>query len=118
MNYSVFSLQHPHLHQVFHPNILPTDSLPIRACHMEALLLDDDGDHSDEQQQHQEPGAAGGKRLAHRVEIDDLVRTTHDPLLAQLRYRLRRQHGASREGKKIGFISRVRSLCRLLSWIV
>lgn len=47
-------------------------------------------------------GAAGGKRHAHRVDIDDLAHTTHDPLLAQLRYRLRKQHGAPREGKKIG----------------
>lgn len=47
-------------------------------------------------------GAAGGKRLAHKVDIDDLSRTTHDPLLAQLRYRLRREHAAPREGKNIG----------------
>jgi len=47
-------------------------------------------------------GAAGGKRLAHKVDIDDLSLTTHDPLLAQLRYRLRKEHGAPREGKKIG----------------
>ncbi len=47
-------------------------------------------------------GAAGGKRLAHAVDIDDLARTTHDPLLAQLRYRLRKFHGAAREGKTIG----------------
>jgi tRNA threonylcarbamoyladenosine dehydratase len=47
-------------------------------------------------------GAAGGKRLAHLVDIDDLARTTHDPLLAQLRYRLRKFHGAPREGKRIG----------------
>ena len=47
-------------------------------------------------------GAAGGKRHAHLVDIDDLSRTTHDPLLAQLRNRLRKQHGAPREGKKIG----------------
>jgi len=47
-------------------------------------------------------GAAGGKRLAHRVDLDDLAHTTHDPLLAQLRYRLRRSHGAPKEGKKIG----------------
>jgi len=44
-------------------------------------------------------GAAGGKRQAHKVEIDDLSKTTHDPLLAQLRYRLRREHGAVRDGK-------------------
>jgi tRNA A37 threonylcarbamoyladenosine dehydratase len=47
-------------------------------------------------------GAAGGKRLAHKVDIDDLASTTHDPLLAQLRYRLRKFNGAAREGKKIG----------------
>lgn len=47
-------------------------------------------------------GAAGGKRLAHKVEIDDLSLTTHDPLLAQVRNRLRKLHGAPRDGKKIG----------------
>lgn len=47
-------------------------------------------------------GAAGGKRHAHKVEVDDLALTTHDPLLAQLRYRLRKQHRAARDGKKIG----------------
>jgi tRNA threonylcarbamoyladenosine dehydratase len=47
-------------------------------------------------------GAAGGKRLAHLVDIDDLSKTTHDPLLAQLRYRLRKEHAAPREGRKIG----------------
>ena len=47
-------------------------------------------------------GAAGGKRQAHKVDIDDLSLTTHDPLLAQLRYRLRREHGAARDGKKMG----------------
>lgn len=46
-------------------------------------------------------GAAGGKRRAEKVDIADLSETTHDPLLADLRYRLRRQHGAPRE-KKIG----------------
>ncbi len=44
-------------------------------------------------------GAAGGKRLAHKVEVGDLSQTTHDPLLAQLRYRLRKQHGAARTGQ-------------------
>jgi tRNA A37 threonylcarbamoyladenosine dehydratase len=47
-------------------------------------------------------GAAGGKREAHKVDIDDLSLTTHDPLLAQLRYRLRREHQAPRDKKKIG----------------
>ena len=44
-------------------------------------------------------GAAGGKRHAHKVEIDDLSLTTHDPLLAQMRYRLRKEQGAARLGK-------------------
>lgn len=44
-------------------------------------------------------GAAGGKRLAHRVDIDDLSLVTHDPLLAQMRYRLRKEQGAARQGK-------------------
>ena len=44
-------------------------------------------------------GAAGGKRHAHKVEIEDLALTTHDPLLAKVRYRLRKEHGASRQGQ-------------------
>lgn len=47
-------------------------------------------------------GAAGGKRHAHKVDVDDLAHTTHDPLLAQLRYQMRKHHRAPREGKKIG----------------
>jgi tRNA threonylcarbamoyladenosine dehydratase len=47
-------------------------------------------------------GAAGGKRLAHKVDVDDLSRITHDPLLAQLRYRMRKLHGAARGDKRIG----------------
>ena len=47
-------------------------------------------------------GAAGGKRSAHKVDIEDLSLTTHDPLLAQLRYRLRREHNAPPDKKKIG----------------
>lgn len=47
-------------------------------------------------------GAAGGKRFAHKVDIDDLADVTHDPLLAKLRYRLRKHHGAPKEGRKIG----------------
>ncbi len=44
-------------------------------------------------------GAAGGKRAAERVEIADLVDTTHDPLLAALRQRLRKQNVAPRTGR-------------------
>lgn len=46
-------------------------------------------------------GAAGGKRHAHLVQADDLSKVTHDPLLAQLRYQLRKHHGAPRDGKRM-----------------
>jgi tRNA threonylcarbamoyladenosine dehydratase len=46
-------------------------------------------------------GAAGGKRRADKMDIADLQDTTHDPLLAQVRYRLRREHAAPRD-KRIG----------------
>lgn len=44
-------------------------------------------------------GAAGGKRQAHAVCVDDLALTTHDPLLASVRQRLRKHHGAPRSGR-------------------
>ncbi len=44
-------------------------------------------------------GAAGGKLLAQAVQVDDLSLVTHDPLLAALRQRLRRDHGAARKGR-------------------
>lgn len=47
-------------------------------------------------------GAAGGKRMAHKVDVDDLSRITHDPLLAQLRYRLRKHHQAPRGDQRMG----------------
>lgn len=47
-------------------------------------------------------GAAGGKRFAHKVDVEDLSKITHDPLLAQLRYRLRKHHGAARGDKRMG----------------
>jgi tRNA A37 threonylcarbamoyladenosine dehydratase len=43
-------------------------------------------------------GAAGGKQAAQRVEVADLSEVSHDPLLASLRQRLRKQ-GAPREGR-------------------
>jgi tRNA A37 threonylcarbamoyladenosine dehydratase len=42
-------------------------------------------------------GAAGGKQAAQRAEVADLAEVSHDPLLASLRQRLRKQ-GARREG--------------------
>lgn len=47
-------------------------------------------------------GAAGGKRLAHLVDIDDVSRSSHDPLLARMRNLLRKQHGAPSAGRAIG----------------
>ena len=47
-------------------------------------------------------GAAGGKRHGHLVDVADLSQVTHDPLLAQVRYRLRKFHGAPKEGKSLG----------------
>ncbi|WP_342617690.1 tRNA threonylcarbamoyladenosine dehydratase [Rhodoferax sp. GW822-FHT02A01] len=47
-------------------------------------------------------GAAGGKRLGHLVDVADISKVTHDPLLAQVRYRLRKFHGAPKEGKTMG----------------
>lgn len=47
-------------------------------------------------------GAAGGKRGAQQVEITDLSETSHDPLMAKVRYQLRKFHGAERTGRKIG----------------
>lgn len=44
-------------------------------------------------------GAAGGRTQAHKVEVQDLGLLTHDPLLAQLRYRLRRYDGFPQQGK-------------------
>ena len=44
-------------------------------------------------------GAAGGKEQAHRVDVDDLANVTHDPLLSQLRYRLRKEHAFAKKGK-------------------
>ena len=43
-------------------------------------------------------GAAGGKRLPQSVATGDLAEVTHDPLLAALRQRLRKHHGAPRTG--------------------
>jgi tRNA A37 threonylcarbamoyladenosine dehydratase len=46
-------------------------------------------------------GAAGGKAMAQAVAVDDLAHATHDPLLASLRQRLRR-NGAPRGGVPLG----------------
>jgi tRNA threonylcarbamoyladenosine dehydratase len=47
-------------------------------------------------------GAAGGKRWAHLVELEDLSAVTHDPLLASVRNRLRKSGHIPREGRKTG----------------
>jgi tRNA A37 threonylcarbamoyladenosine dehydratase len=47
-------------------------------------------------------GAAGGKRRPEALDIADLSACVHDPLMAELRYQLRRHHGAAKDGKRIG----------------
>lgn len=47
-------------------------------------------------------GAAGGKRHAHKVDVADIGEVSHDPLLAKVRYLLRRSHGAPKASKKMG----------------
>jgi len=47
-------------------------------------------------------GAAGGRRDATRVAVDDLSRVTHDRLLGSVRKRLRQEYGFPREGKSLG----------------
>lgn len=44
-------------------------------------------------------GAAGGKQRPEALELADLAETTHDPLLASLRARLRREQAAPRSGR-------------------
>jgi tRNA A37 threonylcarbamoyladenosine dehydratase len=45
-------------------------------------------------------GAAGGRIDPTRLRQDDLARVQGDPLLASVRYRLRRRHGFPREGAR------------------
>jgi len=47
-------------------------------------------------------GAAGGKRQAQSVCLEDLAQVTHDPLLSKVRYQLRKEFGAPKNGKKMG----------------
>jgi tRNA A37 threonylcarbamoyladenosine dehydratase len=45
-------------------------------------------------------GAAGGQLDPCRIRVDDLARTTQDPLLAKVRGQLRKFHGFPRDAKK------------------
>lgn len=44
-------------------------------------------------------GSAGGQKNPALIQTADLSRVTHDPLLANLRYTLRKRHGFSRDTK-------------------
>jgi tRNA A37 threonylcarbamoyladenosine dehydratase len=46
-------------------------------------------------------GGAGGRVDPTRIRIDDLARVSGDPLLARVRYRLRRVHGFPRENARV-----------------
>lgn len=51
-------------------------------------------------------GAGGGRTDPTRIRVADLARAAGDPLLAKLRYRLRREHGYSRHAKrKFGIVA-------------
>lgn len=54
--------------------------------------------------QHQQPfvvsGSAGGQICTHLIQTADLSRVTHDPMLAKMRYTLRRHYGFSRNATK------------------
>ena len=45
-------------------------------------------------------GAAGGQKNPALIQTADLSRVTHDPLLANLRYTLRKRHGFSRDTRE------------------
>ena len=45
-------------------------------------------------------GGAGGQKNPALIQTADLSRVTHDPLLANLRYTLRKRHGFSRDTKQ------------------
>jgi len=47
-------------------------------------------------------GAAGGKRHAERVSVADVLDVTHDPLLAKVRYQLRKEFPTMGMRKKLG----------------
>lgn len=47
-------------------------------------------------------GAAGGKRHAEKATVADILDVTHDPLLAKVRYQLRKEFPALRASKKLG----------------
>ena len=44
-------------------------------------------------------GGAGGQRNPALIQTADLSQTTHDPLLSNVRYNLRKKHGFPREGR-------------------
>ncbi len=47
-------------------------------------------------------GAAGGKRYAEKAAVADVLDVTHDPLLAKVRYQLRKAFPALRTSRKMG----------------
>lgn len=47
-------------------------------------------------------GAAGGKRCAEKIAVADLLEVSHDPLLAKVRYQLRKEFSATGGKKKLG----------------
>ncbi|WP_296491942.1 tRNA threonylcarbamoyladenosine dehydratase [Rhodoferax sp.] len=47
-------------------------------------------------------GAAGGKKCAEKMAVADLLEVSHDPLLAKVRYQLRKEFAVTGAKKKLG----------------
>lgn len=54
-------------------------------------------------------GGAGGKLDPSRIAVEDLSKTTQDPLLSKIRYNLRKEHGFTSDPKKKFQISAIYS---------
>jgi tRNA A37 threonylcarbamoyladenosine dehydratase len=85
------------------PDLLPTGvSAVVDACDQTRAKTTIAAWAANTKSIHIAVGAAGGKRHAHLVAVADLADVTHDPLLAKMRYALRKEHAAPRDGKKMG----------------
>ncbi|OYU41543.1 MAG: tRNA threonylcarbamoyladenosine dehydratase, partial [Burkholderiales bacterium PBB4] len=80
------------------PGLLPSSAnAVIDACdHMRAKVAMASWARSQRKVSFIAIGAAGGKQLAHKIDIADLSEVAHAPLLSHVRYQLRKLHGDPR----------------------